>query len=196
MIKKLLLSLMLLTVSSKANSISDSFSIIDDSWAYHDKLPTLAITSILLAGVVEGNNTRIGKTIFKSIDSLIIGGVITQVGKYSFGRVRPYQETSTLNGWFNPGHHSFPSGHTSSMTSIITPFIFEYAKEEPLVNLLWALPIHQAMGRVNDKKHHVTDVIAGFAIGVFSGWIATDLDTPLTLSWKEGGVYGGLEWKF
>lgn len=194
--KKTIIAFLLSFTFAQSNPISESLTVFNDSWAYHDNLPTIAITSVLLGGLIEGNDTRIGKTIWKSIDSLAIGGVITQVGKYSFGRVRPYEETDTLSGWFNPGHHSFPSGHTSSMTSIVTPFIFEYYEDEPLVNLLWLLPLHQAIGRVKDERHHVTDVIAGFAVGVLSGWIASDFETPLVLSWKEGGAYAGLEWQF
>ena len=196
MIKKIILATTIFFTSAQANDVSEAYSIVNDSWGYHENIPTIAITSVLLAGLVEGNESRFGKTVWKSIDSLAIGGVITQVGKYSFGRVRPYQETEELKGWFNPGHHSFPSGHTSSITSIVTPFIFEYAEDEPLIHLLWLLPAQQMFGRVNDERHHVTDVIAGFGVGLLSGWIASDLETPLTLSWKKDGIYAGLNWEF
>lgn len=195
MIRKIFILLSFLT-HSQAETFSEMFELSSDSWAYHDKMPTLAIAATAAAGLIIGNDTRFGNTVWKSIDSMIIAGVITQAGKYTFNRVRPYESHLYDKQWFQRGHDSFPSGHTSSMTSVVAPFIFEYAKEEPLVHLLWALPAQQMIGRVKDKKHYVSDVLAGFAVGVFSGWLATQRDMPFTLSWREGGVYAGLNFNF
>lgn len=167
-------------------------------WAYHKQLPTVAAVSIFTTGLIIGNEDRFGKTVWQSMDAFMISSAITTSMKNIFQRVRPADaiEKGTGDQWFKSGNDSFPSGHTASMTALVTPFVLEYAQDKPLVNLLWLLPLHQAVGRVEDKKHYKTDVSVGFAVGFLSGYLARKLDIPLILSWDDDGVYAGVNFKF
>lgn len=196
MIKKIILSIFALLTFTEASSFKEILGLKDNGWGYHYNIPRVSVPALVATGLIIGNDSRFGNTVWKSIDSMLMGGVITQAGKAVFGRVRPNSSSEYDQQWFQYGNESFPSGHVSSMSSIVSPFIYEYAEEQPLIHLLWLVPIHQMFGRVNDKAHYKTDVAAGFLVGALSGWWAHKRDIPLTLSWKEGGVYAGLEFDF
>jgi len=196
--KKLLL--LILITSSLLKAEFNIFNEIknDNSWGKHYFVPKMSVIALATTAVITGNKTRFGKTVYKSVDALLISTVATSTLKAAFGRVRPRSrgEYGGKDTWFEYGNKSFPSGHVASVASIVTPFILEYQKECPLIHLLWALPIHQMYGRYNDGAHHKTDVAAGFAVGVLSGWIATKIDTPILLKWTEDGLYTGISFDF
>ncbi len=196
MFYKIIILILISLSSLHSNELLEEFSLNNESWGQHDKVPNIAIAGIVTTGLLIGNDTRFGNTVWQSIDSLLIGGVITHLGKHSFRRVRPYEKDLFNDQWFQDGNDSFPSGHTASITSLVTPFIFEYANEEPLTHLLWLLPVQQMIGRVHDKKHYKSDVLTGFAVGALSGWIANQQETPLTLSWSDNGIYTGVSFDF
>lgn len=196
MIKKTILLLSTITSLGYSFDAYNPLGLKDGGWGGHYNVPKIAVPGLLLTGLIMGNDSRLGNTVWKSIDSMLIGGVITEIGKAAFGRVRPEDSWKYDKQWFQSGNKSLPSGHVSSMASIVSPFVFEYAEEEPLVHLLWLLPAHQVFGRVNDKRHYMSDALAGFGVGVLSGWLVSDFKTPLTLSWKEGGIYAGIEFDF
>jgi len=170
----------------------------DNSWGKHYFVPKASITLLAATALVTGNQTRFGKTVFQSIDALLISTVATSTLKMAFGRVRPRAQGEYGGGdtWFEFGNKSFPSGHVASVASMVTPFILEYQDDYPMIHLLWALPIHQMIGRYNANAHYKTDVAAGFAIGVLSGWVSTKIGIPILLKLTDDGVYTGVTLKF
>jgi len=195
-IKKLLISFAIFFNLSHANSFNELLGIKDGGWGEHYNVPRVAVPGLLLTGLIMGNDSRLGNTVWKSIDSMLLGGIATEALKKTFGRVRPESSHEYENQWFQDGNNSFPSGHVSSMSSIVSPFIYEYAEEEPLVHLLWLFPVHQALGRYNDKRHYASDVTVGFLLGALTGYIAHKQETPFMLKWTDKGVYAGLEFNF
>lgn len=193
---RIFFSLLISISFSHSNSFNELLGIKDGGWGEHYNIPRIAVPAVALTGLVMGNDSRFGNTVWQSIDSMIMAGLATEALKVSFGRVRPVDSHLYDKQWFQDGNKSFPSGHVSSMSSIVSPFIFEYAHEKPLVHLLWLFPIHQAIGRVKDKRHYKTDVSVGFLLGIASGWIANQQDTPFSLSWTDNGIYAGLKWNF
>jgi undecaprenyl-diphosphatase len=76
-----------------------------------------------------GGEDPVGKTFWQAIDSSALGAVSAQALKYVFMRARPSQ-TSDPNKWFQgSGHYSFPSGEVTLVTSVVTPFMFEFGPE-------------------------------------------------------------------
>ena len=68
--------------------------------------------------------------------------------KDAFGRARPSQGNNP-NLWFQgSGHQSFPSGEVTLQASFVTPFIVNYAADNPWVWALEALPAYDAVARV------------------------------------------------
>jgi PAP2 superfamily len=185
-----------------ASARAGGFLGIDHRWAYDnagiwkrsDQLILLdsMIGGEILCGLWEGGQTRFGNTCWRAIDSSAIAGASAQVLKYAFTRARPIQGNDP-NAWFQGGSHfSFPSGEVAAVSSIVTPFIFQYRNDQPAVWLLEALPIYDAVARMKVQAHWQTDVLAGFAIGTAAGYYAYQRDKPLVLSVMPHGIYVGL----
>jgi membrane-associated phospholipid phosphatase len=150
-----------------------------------------------IAGALwEGGESRVGKTFWQSIDSSTIGAVSSEALKHIFTRSRPDQ-SSDPNLWFQgKGHYSFPSGEVTTVTAIVTPFVFEYGHEHPGVYALELLPLYDAIARVKVQAHWQTDVLAGFALGTLSGYYAHSRDNPLILGLLPGGFTVGIHKQF
>ena len=143
---------------------------------------TAALTIAQVGGAIwEGSESRFGKTMWQGIDSELIGAGAAQVGKYIFTRVRPDQQDNPCL-WFQGGHHySFPSGEASVSAALVTPYVLEYASDNPAVYALLLLPLYTGIGRVKNQAHWQTDVLAGWAVGGLSGWYALSLDIPILI---------------
>ena len=156
-----------------------------------------ALTVAEIGGAVwEGAESRFGKTMWQGIDSELISGVAATAGKYIFTRVRP----STQNNpclWFQGGsNYSFPSGEASVAAGLVTPYILEYGSEYPATYLLALVPIYVGAGRIKNQAHWQTDVLAGWAVGGFSGWYAHSRDVPILIEVLPHGVAVGLHTQF
>ena len=151
----------------------------------------LAVTADIAAAFWEGGNSRLGKTLWQSIDSTALATVAADAGKLVFRRERP-TETSDPNKWFQSGnHYSFPSGEVSAMAGMVTPFVLEYGHDHPAVYALELLPAYTAIARMRVRAHWQTDVLAGWAIGTASGFYAHSRDSPFILSALPTGVSVG-----
>ncbi len=161
----------------------------------------LDLEYVLIAGEIggalwEGGETRLGKTYWQAIDSSVIGGVSAQVLKVAFSRERP-SETDDPNRFFEGhGHQSFPSGEVTAVSSIVTPFVLEYHEDRPAVYALELLPVYDAIARVKVHGHWQSDVLAGFALGTYSGYYAHSRSQPLILNALPDGFMVGLRKKF
>jgi membrane-associated phospholipid phosphatase len=95
---------------------------------------------------------------------------ITQAIKVSVGRMRP-DGTS---------RHSFPSGHTSTMfaTATVLQQHLGWAVGVPA----YAAATYVAAGRVQTRRHYVSDVAFGAALGVIAGRSVTVGGGPVRFS--------------
>jgi len=179
---------------------------IDHRWAYDDSgiwrrsnqriLMDSLIGGEVLCGLWEGGQTRFGNTCWRAIDSSLIASASAQVLKYVFTRARPIQRNDP-NAWFQGGsHYSFPSGEVAAVSSIVTPFVFEYRNQQPGVWALEALPLYDAIARMKVQAHWQTDVLAGLAIGTAAGYYAHQRDSPLVLSVMPHAILVGLRRRF
>lgn len=152
----------------------------------------VVVTGTIAAAFWEGGETRLGKTLWQSVDATLISTVATTGGKLVFTRVRPSQ-TDDANQWFKGGHHySFPSGEVGAMSAVVTPLVLEYSHDHPWVWALESLPAYIAVARVKSRAHWQTDVLAGFAIGTAGGYYAHSRDSPWMLGVLPHGVSVGL----
>src|SRR5258708_3952314 len=127
----------------------------------------------------EGGDTRLGKTAWQSVDSMALSAVVANAAKPVFGRQRPSQ-TDDPNRWFKGGR-SFPSGEVATIAGIVTPYAMQYGHDYPAVWALELLPAYDAIARMKSRGHWQTDVLAGFAIGSGSGYLAHSRDNPFIL---------------
>jgi len=156
-----------------------------------------ALTVAQIGGAVwEGSETRFGKTMWQGIDSQIVAGVTAQVGKLAFSRARPTQGDNPCLWFQGSGHESFPSGEAAFAAALVTPYVLEYGAENPATYALLLLPLYVGAGRIKNQAHWQTDVLAGWAVGGLSGWLAHSLETPFTIRLLPNGFEVGLKVKF
>jgi len=72
-----------------------------------------------------------------------------------------------ING--NQVNSAFPSGHTTVAFAAATVFAMEY-KDRPLVRIIaYSAATLIGLSRITENKHWTTDVVAGAALGYFTG---------------------------
>ena len=168
-------------------------------WARNNQL--LLFDTLLVgetaAALWAGGETRFGRTMWKSIDATVVGGIVAQIMKVTFSRVRPADSTDP-NLWFQGnGNASFPSGEVTVVSAIVTPVIVEYRHDHPAVYALELLPVYDAIARVKTHGHWQSDVLAGYALGTAAGYFMHQRTrTPVVLSVMPHSVYVGLSKSF
>jgi membrane-associated phospholipid phosphatase len=157
-----------------------------------------ALEGIVAATVIggslwEGGDTRLGKTFWQSLDSSLLGVGTATVAKDVFTRSRPSQGNDP-NQWFKgSGHYSFPSGEVTFQSAAITPFVLEYRHDYPAVWGLEVLPLYDAIGRLKQQAHWQTDVLAGWALGFGTGYLAHERNSPFVLGLLPHGFEVGFK---
>jgi len=172
----------------------------DESGIWNPKVYRGLVGAISVAGLGgalwEGSESRLGKTLWQTMDAELLAAGSTTALKYVFTRVRP-SETDDPNEWFAHGsNYSFPSTEAAFSASLVTPFVLEYAGEHPTAYGLLVLPLYVGIGRVKNQAHWQSDVLAGWAIGGLSGWYAHRRETPILVQVFPHGVFVGLKTHF
>ena len=181
---------------------------IDHEWTYDDSgiwkrnnqqvLEYGLIGGEVIGALWEGGETRLGRTLWQSVDASAASGIVAFALKYAFSRVRPNASNNDPNLWFKGhGNESFPSGEVTSVSSIVTPVVLEYGPDHPFTYALEALPIYDGIARMKVQAHWQSDVLAGFALGTGAGWLMhRNPNTPYILSVMPHGVYVGISKRF
>ena len=163
-------------------------------WGAHYYIPKISAVAVFGMAMYEGTESRFGMATWRSLDAGIMSQLVTEVAKRGAGRNRP-RDAKTSSEW-GEGGKSFFSGHVSGMTALVTPYILEYQDDYPLVNLLWALPLHQMGGRVKAQAHWQSDVIVGALAGFASGYWAHHRESPLILYFDGDKAFVGFKHGF
>jgi len=162
----------------------------------NQKTLEMGSAAVVIAGALwEGNDTRLGKTFWKSTESMLMGDALAQAGKLVFRRQRPI-DGNDAGAWFQSSTHnkSFPSGEVTHITAIVTPFIAEYGHDHPAIWALAALPLYDGMARMKSQAHWQSDVLAGMAIGIGTGlyagneshnWLVHALPGGMSIGYKK-----------
>jgi hypothetical protein len=155
------------------------------------------VVAIEVAGSLWfGNDNELGHTFWQTVDASAVSGIGATVLKYAFSRARPDQGDNP-NAWFKGGgYQSFPSGEVTLQASFVTPFITNYARQDPWIWCLELLPMYDAMARLKSQAHWQSDVIAGWALGTGVGYWSTTRGTPLSVQILPRGVSIGFSKRF
>jgi hypothetical protein len=84
-------------------------------WSLTSQRAVLGALLVAEAGgaLWEGGETRLGRTLWQSMDAAVLSGVSAYALKYAFSRVRPV-DSPDPNLWFKGhGNESFPSGEVT-----------------------------------------------------------------------------------
>jgi len=137
----------------------------DDSGIWSPTSQRVMLGSLFLAeaggALWLGGETRLGRTLWQSMDATLVGGVTAYALKFAFSRVRPVDSPDS-NLWFKGhGNDSFPSGEVTLTSALVTPLVLEYGHDHPWVYGLEVLPVYDGIARMKVWGHWQTDVIAG-----------------------------------
>jgi undecaprenyl-diphosphatase len=124
----------------------------------------ISVTTLLLI-IFSTGTTRV--TAISSAAALALSHIPVQVVKKLFPRKRPYLLFETTKILPNPlKDHSFPSGHTTAVFSVIVPFVI---LNPVLAAVLIPLGLCVGISRIYLGLHYPSDVIAGGFLGTFFG---------------------------
>jgi membrane-associated phospholipid phosphatase len=120
---------------------------------------------LMLAGIggsLFAASRRSGDRTFRSLSYALVQGTImtapiTQSSKAAFRRLRPNTEDRA----------SFPSGHAVDTFMFATVFSEHYGWKAAIPG--YAIAVYVASSRLEERKHHLTDVVTGAAIGYLVG---------------------------
>jgi len=130
---------------------------------------TMSFAGALYASANFFNDQKLLQTTNLMAQSLIITSVFTTALKVIIGRARPHVNNKPhtfrpFNFKFDPDYMSMPSGHTSSiftmMTVIAKQYDFWYIKIPA-----YTFATSVAVQRMNDRKHWLSDLLIGGTIG-------------------------------
>ena len=126
---------------------------------------------------------RLAEVGLHGTEALLVGSLVADGLKLTFGRARPFVDTTgpnpddwqLLRGFKGGDYQSFPSGHSvaafaaaaavSSETSRWWPALTYYA----IGPVLYAGAAAVGVSRMYNNRHWASDVILGAAIGTFAG---------------------------
>jgi len=141
--------------------VSESFKgeyLIDD---YLQFAPYAATYALDLCGLKAKHNIR-DRTIVMTTSYLIMTGTVT-VMKRGFGVMRPDQSKN----------NSFPSGHTATAFTGAHILYKEYKDVSPWIGISgYVSAASVGAFRIINKRHWVSDVIAGAGIGILSAEVS------------------------
>ena len=106
---------------------------------------------------------------YRMVEAAALGGITTEVFKFAAGRSRP-NETLHVNEW-HKGGSSFPSLHATAAFAIGTVFAESGSDDYRFVRRLIGYGVAAGTGylRLHGNQHWFSDVVAGSAIGIYSG---------------------------
>jgi len=150
-----------------------------------------------LAGALwEGTDSRIGRTMWQAAETQVLTEVVTEPAKVLSGRMRPAQANDPCQWGRRDSGHSFPSGEAGFAAALVSPWVLEYGRSNPLSYGLLLLPAYVGVGRIKNQAHWQSDVLAGWAIGGGLGWWESRRDNPLVFSLMPGGAFVGIRTRF
>jgi len=164
-------------------------------WGEFGKNMPVALAAAVGAAALLGDDRMQNMGII-SLQSIAGAVGVTAVGKYAINRARPEMNLGASdrsgNG-YSRANSSFPSGHSAVAFAAVTPFAQEF--DAPW---LYGVAAFTSLGRTANRKHWVSDTVAGGVVGYAVGsmlWKAQRDNTPSRLSIMPGPKEISVAWQ-
>lgn len=137
-----------------------------EAWGNVGKVMPVVLAGAAGAAVAFGDKRMQNMGII-SLQSIASAAGVSMVSKRVIGRARPEEELGASSRSAKRSDASFPSNHAAVAFAAVAPFAQEY--DAPW---LYGLAAVGSLGRVADRKHWVSDVVAGGVVGYAIGsWL-------------------------
>lgn len=137
-----------------------------DAWGNVGKAMPVVLAAAAGAAVAFGDKRMQNMGII-SLQSIAGAAGVSMMSKRVISRARPNEELGASSRSARRSDASFPSNHAAVAFAAVTPFAQEY--DAPW---LYGLAAVGSLGRVADRKHWVSDVVAGGVVGYALGsWL-------------------------
>lgn len=141
--------------------------------AVGSKNMALGLSVGMVGGGLIFQDKKLLETSRLMMESLIIAGTITSLGKHALGRARPYTGRGPydLNGFQSGSGEDFlsmPSGHTSSVFAMMTVIAKQYPRWWVKIPA-YTLAVSVGLQRIDSRNHWPSDVFVGGVIGYWVG---------------------------
>ena len=152
---------------------------------FYDKPGTAYFTAGLLGSLYSSgyifNDQKMTETAGLMARALIITVIFTTAAKVIIGRARPYVDDNPhkfrpLNFKFDADYMSMPSGHTSSIFSLMTVLAQQYDSWYIKIPA-YTFAVSVATQRMNSSKHWASDLLVGGTLGYLVGSAVTSRTT-------------------
>ncbi|KAL3871847.1 hypothetical protein ACJMK2_039819 [Sinanodonta woodiana] len=119
-----------------------------------------------LALLLSVHRTEHIEILVNLLTALILDLIIIAVVKLLFRRQRPLHNQMDMFATVSIDKYSFPSGHASRAAMLMCFFLVKITDNiyQRILVILWSLVVSSS--RVLLGRHHVMDVICGFALGI------------------------------
>lgn len=143
--------------------------------------PGAILTGTAVYGIgLADDNRRTQEVGLHTVEAVFLANVTTGALKVLTGRARPYiseddaSKFQLLRGLKSDDYRSFPSGHTTSAFAFAATVSAETSRSWPrsrwfIGPLLYGGATLTGASRIYNKAHWASDVMAGAAIGTFTG---------------------------
>ena len=139
----------------------------------------IAGSTMFLVGTVA-NDRRIQDLGLHSVESIVAGYVISGTIKIIVGRARPYaskdnaRQFKPFKGLRTDDYRSFPSGHATAAFAFASLISAETSHWWPdtrwvIGPVMYGAAALTGVSRIYNNQHWASDVIAGAALGTFTG---------------------------
>lgn len=159
------------------------------------------IAPVILGTAVVGlltDRPELLRLTVRTATAIGVVSVVVQGVKLAVGRSRPFQDPD-FDGTdlhpFSGGSTSFPSGHTAAAFALATT-LGDAIGSTIVQGGLYVIASGTGWARIAQQKHWASDVVAGAAIGILAGKLATGrvtflgLAAPRVLVTPDGVVTG------
>jgi len=155
-----------------------AFAANEDNWKHFSDIGAYGLVTVaLVTPEIKGDREGFKQAAY----SVIAASTIGLIGKTTIDEERP-DKTS---------NDSFPSNHTANSFASATTLYRRYGWEYGVPAYCIAAMVGN--GRVEARRHHWRDVLAGAALGTSTGWYFTDkFDSKTQLSAWLGDNAGGV----